>query len=163
MSDNRPTSSRLRELLAYDPSTGAFAWVGKRIGRSVGKEFAGSTRHDGYIVINIDGRSCRAHQLAWLYVYGEWPPFPIDHINRERADNRIANLRLASKAENMANTETRAGKKITGVRFVAHAGKYMARLGVGGKTVFLGYFLKEEDAHRAYRIARKAHFGEFAQ
>lgn len=159
---NLPTASRVRDLLSYDESTGIFRWAVKKTGRAVGKENAGATRPDGYIVINIDGRAFRAHRLAWLYVNGHWPEQTIDHINRDKSDNRIANLRLATKAENMANTENRSGKKITGVRFVTHANKYMARLGVNGKTVFLGYFLKEEDAQSAYRNARKYHFGEFA-
>jgi hypothetical protein len=162
MTDNLPTAARIRELLSYDESAGLFRWVIK-IGRAAGKEFAGATRPDGYVVINVDGRSCRAHQLAWLYVRGEWPSGVIDHINRDRSDNRIANLRLATRGENMANTSKRAGRQITGVRFAAHANKYMARLGVNGKTVFLGYFLKEEEANRAYQIARRAHFGEFAE
>lgn len=85
------TVERLRELLDYDPETGVFRWKEPRRKCRVG-EVAGSLRKDGYVKIQVDGRFYQAHRLAWLCVYGVWPS-AIDHIDGNRANNAIANLR----------------------------------------------------------------------
>ena len=159
MSSNLPTQERVLELLDYDPTTGIFQHKAPRA-RAIGKDSAGCKRKDGYIVINVDGRPCRAHQLAWLIVFGKWPQ-RLDHINRQKDDNRICNLREATQAENLANRVHYAGKPITGVRWAAHAKKWMARTAVGGKTKFLGYFHTREEAEATYWAKRREMFPEF--
>jgi len=88
------TGSMLEGLLTYDPDTGIFTAVKTRGRHRAGKR-AGSKGGEGYIIIKINRRNYRAHQLAWVWMFGEWPRMDIGHINRDRSDNRIANLRLA--------------------------------------------------------------------
>jgi hypothetical protein len=85
-------AERLRERLRYDGGTGVFT---RRVGSGHARagEIAGSVHSTGYVRIGIDGGKYTAHRLAWLYVHGVWPSDQIDHINRNRSDNRIANLR----------------------------------------------------------------------
>ena len=101
------TADRLRELLDYNPDTGLFHW---RITKSnrvrVGDE-AGYYRKDGYCCIRIEGRLYLGQRLAWLYVYGEWPSKNIDHIDQNKSNNRIDNLRNASQTINNYNTRLR--------------------------------------------------------
>jgi hypothetical protein len=86
------TAERLRERLHYDAETGVFT---RRVGsgHAHAGDMAGSVHSTGYVRIGIDGGKYTAHCLAWLYVHGVWPSDQIDHINRNRSDNRIANLR----------------------------------------------------------------------
>lgn len=90
------TPEKLRELLDYNPVTGKFFWgSGPRFGREV------ATPHiRGYLRVHVAGRAYLAHRLAWFYVHGEWPAHVIDHINCVKTDNRIANLRSVTSAEN---------------------------------------------------------------
>ena len=91
---------RLKECLRYDADTGLFHWIVKRKGVKKGG-LAGSKMSHGYIAICIDGRDYTAHRLAWLYVHGSEPSGYIYHINGDRADNRLANLRGVSQMVNM--------------------------------------------------------------
>ena len=108
------TAERLREVLDYGPDTGVFTWKIRTNSRVKVGDVAGALRPDGYIQISIDGRLHRAHRLAWLYVTGESPPDQIDHINGVRDDNRIANLRLATSAENKQNLRRAKSRNKTG-------------------------------------------------
>jgi hypothetical protein len=98
------TQARLKQLLDYDPETGVFTWRVNRGGAAKAGTRAGCPTPFYYRVIRIGGRSRREHSLAWLYVHGHWPADELDHINRVRDDNRIANLREVTHAENMQNT-----------------------------------------------------------
>ena len=106
----------------------------------------------------------KAHRLAWLYMTGEWPTGFIDHINGNRADNRYANLRSASRTENLANsTVYRAGKDTPkGVRQVP-GGKWTARIQKNNQPIFLGRFDTADAAAAAYRTAAVNLFGDFAR
>lgn len=159
------TASRLRELLNYDSETGEFRWrVKPRNNRIKEGDVAGTTSH-GYRHINVDGRIYRAHRLAWLYTYGEWPKHCLDHINLLRSDNRIANLREATRSENNRNTGVRShnlsGRK--GVSWSKGAQKYFARIRVDGVQHYLGLFESADDAARAYATAALDLHGEFAR
>jgi HNH endonuclease len=97
------TAERLKALLHYDPETGEFRWrvqAGAR--RKIG-EIGGAVDRWGYRVIGICGRLYRGHLLAWLFEKGEWPVGELNHINTIKADNRIANLRLATRTQNNGN------------------------------------------------------------
>jgi hypothetical protein len=87
------TAERLRELLSYDPETGVFTRRTAVRGRNVGERAGTLTR--GYRQLRVGGRTSLEHELAWLYVNGEWPTAPIEHLNGDRSDNRIENLSLA--------------------------------------------------------------------
>lgn len=99
------TPERLRCLLSYDQGTGLFTWLIDRGNGACAGQRAGTVdRNSGYVLVQIDGRQYRAHRLAWLYVHGRWPRPLIDHIDRNRANNRISNLREATSAINNSNT-----------------------------------------------------------
>lgn len=156
------SAARLRELLAYDGTTGQFTWRSSKQGVRADLA-AGRVNVRGYVQVGIELRRYAAHRLAWLYVNGEWPKQDLDHVNGNRSDNRIANLREATEAENTWNRKTpknnRAGLK--GV-YKATANRWRSQIKVVGKRIVLGHFDKKEDAHAAYCAAAAKHFGEFA-
>jgi HNH endonuclease/AP2 domain len=150
-----PSLDRLRELFSYNPETGLFT----RIVRQPRSKFpsgtvAGTKVTDGYTAIKIDGRVYRAHRLAWLMVYGKWPS-QLDHINRDPADNRIANLRPATPALNALNRGPRAANRsgVAGVCNDARLNLWRATIRVNGKFVSLGYFKEREQAVAARAAA----------
>lgn len=149
------TNIRLKETLNYDPETGIFTWKETRRGLRIG-DVAGCIAKHGYIVIRVDKRLYTAHRLAWLYVYGEWPSKNIDHINRNRSDNRISNLRSASQSENCQNTSLRSDNKSghAGVYWCKNSQKWRAYIGVDGKRISLGYFHEKDDAIAAQSDAK---------
>ena len=106
----------------------------------------------------------KAHRLAWFFVYGEWPQKQIDHINGNKSDNRISNLRLATASQNLSNKgitkSNTSGYK--GVSFNRTKKKWMASIKVNKKSINLGYFLTPEEASEAYKAAAIKHHGEFA-
>lgn len=147
------TANRLRELLNYDPETGVFTWAITRRGCRKGS-VAGCKMKHGYITIRLDNALYTAHRLAWLYTNGEWPAEQIDHINRDRADNRISNLRAVTNAENAQNQKTRANKSgFTGVR--KENSKWVAEIKVNYKPIRIGLFETPEAAHEAYVAAKR--------
>jgi hypothetical protein len=154
------TPERLREVLHYDPDTGKFTWrVSRRCVRA-GDEAGGLNKHLGYRYIGVDGRRIPSHRLAWLYMTGDWPDGEIDHINRDRADNRWSNLRAASATENRANSKLRADNSsgLRGVVWDFQRRLWMARI----KNSHIGRFATKEEAARAYDAAAIRLFGDFA-
>lgn len=162
-----PTAERVRELLRYDPESGVFT---RRIrtstnGTSNVGDIAGGFKGNGYVVIKIDGKQQQAHRLAWVYMTGEWPENDIDHINGVKTDNRWANLRAATRSENIIN----AGKPITntsGFKGVSwHKGrgkKWKAQIQFKGKSFTLGYFDDPELAALCYAGASRILYGDFS-
>jgi len=106
----------LKSILSYDLQTGEFVWAEDVNPRAMKGYRAGTLRPDGYVQIRINGKLYLAHRLAWFYVYGEWPSCEIDHISRNRSDNRITNLRVGILV-NRQNTPVRKDNK-TGVKGV---------------------------------------------
>lgn len=152
------TDERLQELLSYDPETGEFKWRSNRRGTARAGSVAGTLSRYGYRLIKIDGRGYFAHRLAWLYVYGRWPVDQIDHINTDKNDNRIANLREATGPENSGNQrKARAGSTtgLLGVSWYRRRNKFKASIGLSGKIMYLGYFRTAEEAHQAYLKAKR--------
>ena len=147
---------RLRELLDYDAETGVFTWRESRGGSNTG-QVAGCPHPKGYIRICIDGRRYAAHRLAWLYVVGALPSGEIDHINGERNDNRIANLRDVSTQINQQNQRrARTNNRSSGLLGVTRKrGRWQAQIETNGKNVFLGCYSTKEDAHSAYLKAKR--------
>jgi len=156
--------SRLRELLYYDPSTGLFSWKESRGSKSRGQE-AGVFNDNGYVVIRVDKRLYAGHRLAWFYEFGEWPEEQIDHIDGNRGNNKIHNLRKASNKENSRNTALKSSNSsgYKGVSRCNRSGLWYASIKINGKTKSLGRHLTPEAAHTAYIKEAKLVFGEFAR
>jgi len=149
------TAERLRELLHYDPETGLFSWLVHRRRHKAGA-IAGCIRNDGYCRITIDGIGYFAHRIAWLYAYREAPSAQIDHIDGDRANNAISNLRQASNSENCQNRAIRSDSStgMPGVGWQKKHGKYQAKIGINGKRHSLGLFDTAKDANEAYLKAK---------
>ena len=150
------TRTRLTELLSYCSETGCFTWIAKTTKFSkvqIGDVAGTTSHHKGYVYIKIDGKQYAAHRLAWLYVYGELPKDQIDHINRNRSDNRIQNLRHANNAQNAINRKIRSDNKsgYRGVCFDKQKNKWRSYISLNGKLKTIGYFF---DINTAI-IARK--------
>ena len=147
------TADRLRKLLNYDPDTGTFTWAITRRGCRK-NSVAGCKMKHGYVAIRLDNKLFTAHRLAWLYVNGAWPKAQIDHVNRDRADNRVANLREVTNAENAQNKKSSRNKSgFAGVR--KENRKWLAEIKVNYKPIRIGLFETPEAAHRAYVAAKR--------
>lgn len=154
----------VKDGLAYDPIAGVFVNTEKRSQRTKIGGFAGNKRSlDGYCVLRFNSALTRSHRLAWYFVNGEWPPQEVDHKNRCRSDNRIANLRMATRAENNQNTTVRVDNKtgVRGVHYRAKSKRYIAQICINGRPKHIGTFTTLASAAEAYRdIAARLH-GEF--
>lgn len=154
------TAERVRDLLNYDPETGIFTWRYSRVGVRKGT-VAGSNHCSGYISIRVDPGRALAHRLAWLYVYGEWPPNDIDHINGIRTDNRLKNLRCLTRGQNLQNQRVAKSHNKLGILGVfedtrtKRAERYIAVIVVDGKQRRLGRFADPHEAHAAYIEAKR--------
>lgn len=160
-SDTALTAHIVRSLLLYEPESGVFTWR-KRAGKYAAGTVAGYLLRDGYrmIRITVGGKQhhCFAARLAWLYIHGRMPDREIDHVNCDRSDDRIANLREANRRQNLANTRGWSGRDgIKGVR--KRHSKWVARL--AGKH--LGTFATPEEAQAAYFSELTRLYGEFAR
>lgn len=153
--EDRITADFVRELFHYDADTGVFTRRVTRQGLNarVG-DIPGTIKPNGYRVIWILGANHMAHRLAWLYMHGEWPKGHIDHINQDKGDNRIANLRVVTHTVNMHNRTVNRNNR-TGLRGVSFINgnkkkRFRAHIGFDGKTLHLGSFATAEEAHAAY-------------
>lgn len=144
------TQEELKKQLSYDPVTGEFTRF------STGKK-TGSPNKRGYLYIQLNGKHYRAHRLAWLYIYGEWPKDQIDHINHVIDDNRIENLRAVSRIENQRNRKRNKNNTsgYHGVHWCAAANKWAARIKTNGKVRHLGVFENKDDAIAIRKQAEK--------
>lgn len=132
------TQDLLRKILHYDPETGVFTWSVSR--GSVKKGKVAGAVSGRYRSITVRGKKYLAHRLAWLYVKGRFPARNLDHINRDRYDNRISNLREASPKTNARNSKIYANNT-TGVRGVSLArGRFRAQIRVDQVKYDLGTF-----------------------
>lgn len=167
MPSDRPplTQARLKELLHYDPETGYFTrLVSRNSSNAVAGSRAGSVDCRGYRVIQIDRRTYKEHRLAFVYMTGSFPPAEVDHINRDRVDNRWSNLRPATSQENHGNTGRRADNTSghRGVTWDKRHQKWHAQGMCGGRRIHLGRYSDLEEAAAAAQAWREQHFGPFA-
>lgn len=159
----------VRSILHYDPETGVFTWR-RRADRSArwntryagtpAGTVSGSTR---YRFIEIR-RPYPAHRLAWLYMTGRWPEEQIDHVNRDRSDNRFANLTCASNAENARNRGAQSNNRSSGHRNISRHfdGRWRVRVRADGRDHHVGCYHSLADAIAAQRRAVEMFHGPFA-
>jgi hypothetical protein len=154
------TYDRLKEVLAYDPITGVFIWIIDRPGKAKKGTISGSLNNERYRLISIDAVSYKAHRLAWLYIHGELPKTLLDHINGNRDDNRIINLRLCTDKENShnrVNINKNNTSKYMGVSWHPQLKRWWARIGLNGRNISLGTFECPKEAYEAYLNAKQIH------
>ena len=142
----------IRSLFSYDPETGIFT-------RKETGENAVIGAGQGYFALKFSGFSVHAHRMAWFLVNGEWPEKEIDHINRNRSDNRYWNLRLATRAENCANVTKHRDGKTPYKGIYAHGKRWAAALTHNGKRKHLGTYDTPEEAKKIYDAAVIEHRG----
>ena len=160
------THEQLTEALHYCPESGVFTWLTNR-GRnhSIKGSVAGVIKQpSGYRCIRLHGQAFLAHRLAMFYVNGFWPEDLIDHINGDRLDNRMSNLRICSKAQNIRNSKMKRTNRcgLKGVHWHKPTGKWRASITVDRKNISLGLYTNPEEAHAAYTAAADLMHGEFA-
>jgi hypothetical protein len=157
------TQERLKERLHYDHETGIFTRIGKHKNWRSGQIVDRKTSH-GYQSIDIEYKRYYLHRLAWLFVYGVWPIGDVDHINHIKQDNRISNLREATRSENQMNRLLKKSSLsgIKGVSWDTGKNKWRAQLFIEGKGKHIGYFVIKADAEAAVKTLRELHHGVFA-
>lgn len=150
------TAERLRELLTYAPETGVFKWNAGGKGRRLDRVAGGLHPTLGYWYIGVDRVKYPSHRVAWLYMTGKWPEHEIDHINGVRSDNRWANLRAATKSQNMQNVRKQRDRKSQYLGVSRHScDRWVAYITVDGKRKHLGLFRAEKEAYEAHLRAKR--------
>lgn len=158
------TAEYVRQILSYDPHTGIFAWKEKTCRKVVVGTQAGGLNVAGYVVIGIGGRTYYAHQLAWLYMTGEFVR-RIDHRDTVKYNNRWTNLRIASPQQNGLNAKRHAHNTsgFKGVSWHRASGKWSAYIILDNRKRHLGLHETPEAAHAAYLRAAVRAQPEFAR
>jgi hypothetical protein len=151
------TAELLRGLYDYNKETGEFARKFNPLCRKKGSAKVGSINSWGYRQISIYKKLHMAHRLAWLYVYGEWPHGEIDHINHEKLDNRIANLRIVDRTVNSQNLPFKRSNSsgATGVMWDPRSGKWRARITHNKRARELGRFDTKDQAIAVRQAAER--------
>jgi len=158
------TVTQLKAAVRYESESGKFFRVGNRT-RSPHGRVLGNKTSNGYLHISVNGKKYAAHRLAWLYAHGEWPNGDIDHIDGDRANNSLSNLRVVSRSTNLENLRVakthNASTGLLGAYPYGTSGKlFIAKIQVRGRTVRVGLFSTAQDAHEAYvRAKRELHGG----
>lgn len=155
---NGPTYEYISGLLSYNSEAGEF------LSLRTGKRKA-SYRRSGYVLIDLCNVAFSAHRLAWLLTHREWPSGNLDHINGDKADNRISNLRIASVAQNAQNRPVRT-RYLSKCIYLENSKKkrikkFLVRVQANGKRHHIGRFRTEEEAKVAAVSAIKRLHGKF--
>lgn len=149
------------EFIEYNPATGLLHWKRDRSNVKAGSRAGNPIGNRGYVAFHFNGRKHYAHRVAWLLARGPIPAgCDIDHINGDRSDNRIDNLRLATRGQNLCNGRARGkASRFKGVSYHAQRGRWRAFV----NARHLGLFDNEEDAARAADRGALEQYGEFAR
>ena len=148
---------QMREALRYEPTTGVVKWSACGPKKMANKT-AGNKRKDGYSDIKFQNKAYLKHRIIWALVYGRLPATFLDHINGNRSDNRIVNLREVTKTSNNQNQRRPHKNNKIGLLGVSkNLHRWSARIQISGTQIFLGNFDTPELAHEAYLIAKRKH------
>lgn len=146
--------SKIKESLSYCPDSGFLYWLRDPKNQQRKGDRAGNLRKDGYTAVELNGKGCVAHRIAWFLHYGEWPTKQIDHINGFRSDNRIVNLRLATPRANSSNRKEHRSGRLIGACFDKESGRYLSSI-YSNRNIYLGRYNTEQEAHDMYNKALK--------
>lgn len=166
------TPSYLTECIEYNSDTGSLTW--RERPSSHFSDGSKSAQHlasiwnakfkmkpafttignHGYYTSSISGKRLSAHRVCWAIYHGEWPKGEIDHINGDKLDNSIANLRDVTRSQNARNLSVKSGRR-RGVYWYAPTSRWVAKITVNRKMYHLGYFKVEADAVSARRLAEE--------
>lgn len=165
-----PSVETLRELFDYNPETGSLTWRERPAttwrmrgwNTRFAGQAAGSPNTNGYLQVPVAGRLLFVHRIAWKIVHGGEPPAEIDHINLNRADNRIANLRAACATMNKANRPVQRNS-FTGIKGITlvKGGRFRARVMLNRREYYVGTFDTAEKAKQARDAKAREIHGEF--
>lgn len=159
------------ELLSYNSDTGKLYWKFRNSGpenwnsQFSGKEAMYSIEPTGYLRGSLLGGQYKSHLICWGIYYGSYPDKEIDHIDGNKANNAISNLRESSRSENQINIPIRKSNTsgYKGVSWKGRNGKWQSQIQINGTTKYLGLFSDKEDAYHAYCTASRLHHGEFGR
>lgn len=158
-----PAQDTLKKLFLYSFIEGALYWRKRPSPKAKLNQPAGSLDKEGYFSITINGKAYRRHRLIWAYFYGDPMHLEIDHINRTKGDDRLENLRLATRQQNSYNTLYSVNKSgVPGVCWHKRDKKWRASIKINGKNIHLGYFSCINDAKLAYAKASSAIHSDFS-
>ncbi len=155
------TAKYLRSILHYDQETGVFTRAVRTSNRIQVGDTAGSVNGNGYIHIRVLGVLYPAHRLVWLYLHGEWPKHQIDHVDRDRLNNRAGNLREVTQQQNLKNKGTYSSNKSghPGVHWYSRYSKWHAGISNNRKNIDLGYYDTIEEAVAARKAGELRYWG----
>lgn len=147
------SQNELKDLFSYDPLSGFLCWKNGRSNMVKGSR-AGCVNKSGYMIITINSKSYRLSRVIWIFMFGSIPDgFYIDHINGNKTDNRLCNLRVVSNKQNQENRpaprNTTSGYR--GVNWHSSYKKWMARICHNKKRETIGFFDTAEEAYQAYK------------
>lgn len=148
------TADEARQLLRYDPETGAFAWVKRRKGQ---RETPGTVNPRGYLVVTLNAKHYLVQRLAFLLHTGKWPEHVAEHEDGDKLNNRWRNLRDVPQVHNVENQRRARSDNTLGVLGIERSkgGRFAARIRVKGRRIGLGTFDTKELAHAAYVAAKR--------
>lgn len=168
--------TEVREILCYDSISGRLTWRFRDRylfkterqfktwnARFSGREALSSLSKRGYLAGKIFGIPCKAHHAAWAMHHGEWPSSEVDHIDRDKTNNSIDNLRVVDRSQNCMNRSCHKGStsKYKGVSYKKSIGKWHSQIQHNKQSIHLGYYNNEIDAAEAYDNAMVKYHGEF--
>jgi hypothetical protein len=152
MNKNILTQFELKKHLTYDAESGIFIRNISLCGKVRVGDICNYKSKEGYILIRVNNIQYKAHRLVWLYIHGYFPPDIIDHINGIRDDNRLVNIRLATRQQNNMNSNIQKNNKsgYKGVCWHKDSSKWIAQASVNNKSKYLGIYDTPEEASQVY-------------
>jgi hypothetical protein len=154
------SQNELNSIFEYEPLTGVVRWKERRSNIAQGS-IAGCVHGSGYKVVTINSKTYKLHRIIWIMLFGQIPEnFYLDHINGNKIDNRLENLRLATNNQNQQNRPApkNSSSGYRGVTWHKQVNKWMARICHEGKRTTIGFFDTAEDAYEAYKQEAKKLF-----
>jgi hypothetical protein len=157
---NDLSAEEVRELFDYDDETGVLYWAIDRSIKTKAGDVAGGGHNQGYLRVGVNYSHYLIHRIVWLLKYGDWPKYTIDHIDGDKKNNRISNLRDCPQQENLKNQglRTNSSSGIVGVNWIKATSKWRAIITIDGRTKVLGQFINIKDAEEC-RLKANAVYG----